>query len=64
LTLDYGLILIPSGGTANGTVDVVPAGEKVPVKVPVLGLGMSDITVTAGLTEEIAEVLILFIFVV
>jgi len=64
LTLDYGLILIPSGGTTNGTVDVVPAGEKVQEKVPVLGLGRSDITVTAGLTEETAKVLIFFVFVI
>jgi len=63
LTLDYGLILIPPGGTTNGTVDVVPAGEKVQEKVPVLGLGMSDITVTAGLTKRTAEVLILLFFV-
>jgi len=63
LTLDYGLIIIPPGGTTNGTVDVVPAGKKVQEKVPVLGLGMSDITVTAGLTKETAKVLILFIFV-
>ena len=64
LTLDYGLILIPPGGTTNGTVDVVPAGEKVQEKVPVLGFGRPDITVTAGLTEKTAKVLILFIFVV
>jgi len=48
LDLDYGLILIPFGGTTNGTVDVVPVGETVQEKVPVLGLGRSDVTVTAG----------------
>jgi len=64
LALDYGLILIPPGGTTNGTVDVVPAGEKVQEKVPVRGLGRSDVTVTAGPTEETAGVLIFLVFVV
>ena len=62
LDLDYGLILIPFGGTTNGTVDV-PAGEKVQEKVPVLGLGKSDVTVTAGITVEKAGVLILLFLV-
>jgi len=64
LDLDYGLILIPPGRTTNGTVDVVPVDEKVQEKVRVLGFGRSDVTVTAGITVEKAEVLILFIFVV
>ncbi|GAI77931.1 unnamed protein product, partial [marine sediment metagenome] len=60
---EYGLIIIPPGGTANGTVDVVPAGKKVREKVPVLGFGRSDVTVTAGITVEKAGVLILLFFV-
>ena len=63
LTLEYGLILIPSGGITNGTVDVVPAGKKVQEKVPVLGVGMSDVTVTAGLAGRTADALILLFLV-
>ena len=63
LTLEYGLIIIPPGGITNGTVDVVPAGEKVSVKVPVLGFGRSDVTVTAGLAGRTADALILLFLV-
>ena len=62
IVLDGGFILLPRGGVATGTIDI-PAGDEVSIKAIVLGLGRSEITVTAGCAEETASGLVILLFV-
>ncbi|MCK5261963.1 MAG: PQQ-binding-like beta-propeller repeat protein, partial [Thermoplasmatales archaeon] len=62
IALDGGFILLPRGGVATGTIDI-PAGDEVSIGAIVLGLGRSEITVTAGCAEETASGLVILLFV-
>jgi outer membrane protein assembly factor BamB len=62
IVLDGGFILLPRGGVAAGTIDIL-AGDEVSIRAIVLGLGRSEITVTAGCAEETASGLVILLFV-